>query len=152
MTFSTEVLSGPPDPALAAQRSRGADLHSQGVTLERQGKHAEAVTVLEQALEHKLATIGPDSESTAMTYNALAESQIQLGQLDEAEDSVQKALQIVSRVGSKYNQAYYRDNLGLVNEMKGDLVRAGKIRFGTTPDEYVCSYARVSLDHFKRYT
>ncbi|EKM61061.1 uncharacterized protein PHACADRAFT_247401 [Phanerochaete carnosa HHB-10118-sp] len=125
MSFSTEVRTGQPDPAFIAEFRHGADLHNKGMALERQGKHAEAITVLRNALGLKLETRSG-----------------QLGQLDDAEENIRKALEIVSRLSSTYNPAYYRDNLGLVYEMRGDLAEARRIRFGPTPDEYLCSYAK----------
>ncbi|GJE86135.1 zf-MYND domain-containing protein [Phanerochaete sordida] len=139
MTVSHEILSGPPDPATLAQHKQAATLHNEGMALERQGKHADAIKLFKKALEIKLAAMGR-TEGTAVTYNALAESQIQLGQLDDALENVQQALAIVNQQGSVNNQAYYRETLGLIYEMKGDLEKARSTRTGSPPDRYLCSY------------
>lgn len=122
----------------------GATLNHAGIALSRQGDHAGAARVHRQALEHKLTTLGPGHISTAVSYNALGEALTHLGELDEAEENIKKALQIAINVSSRSDEGFYHENLAMVYETKGDLVKAGETRHMNAPDKYVCSYYKAS--------
>lgn len=144
---------GRPDPAFIAQDAAAKDLNHKGLALANKGDYAGAVGLHRQALEMKLRLWGTSDITTAVSYNALGESLMHLGQFNEAEDNIKKALDIATRLRSKFDQAFYRENLAMVYESKGDLAKAGDTRRSGEPTEYICSYYGVSLlnIHAMRY-
>ncbi len=58
--------------------------HLMGMIRIKQGRPAEALVSLENALRYKLVRLGPDHYSTRMTQMRMAEAKIQLGRIAEA--------------------------------------------------------------------
>lgn len=139
------AMSGPPNPAFIEKDQRAKSLNHQGLALARQGDHVGAVRLHRQALSLKLDIWGTTNITTAVSYNALGESLIHLGQLDEAEDTIKKALEIATVLQSTMDQALYRESLAMVYETRGDIVKAGQTRRSGQPEQYVCSYYEACL-------
>lgn len=132
-----------PSPAAARALSEGVSLNNQGRARLNQGDYEGAERFYRRALELKLAGLGVNNSSTALSYNALGEAYIKLGRLDEAEDHVKKAVSIAMECGPSWDLAYYRENLGVVYEMKGDLKMANEIRRRGASDGILCAYEKV---------
>ena len=142
-SFTTFLPSTPFASNYAMNFQSGADLNYAGLALANRGDYVGAERTHRQALEQKLATIGPDNISTAVSYNALGEALMHLGQLDEAEENIKKALGVAIRFQSRSDEGFYRENLAMVYEYKGDLQKARNTRLTNDPDKYVCSYYKV---------
>lgn len=132
-----------PSPAAFRALSEGVSLNNQGRARLNQCDYEGAVQAYKRALELKLAGLGVNNSSTALSYNALGEAYIKLGRLDEAEDHLSKAVSIAMECNPPHDQAYYRENLGVVYEMKGNLKMANEIRRRGAPDKILCAYEKV---------
>ena len=147
VTVFPEFTTGPPSQMLnsAANLQTGIDLSHEGLALAKIGDHVGAARVHRQALEYKLAAVGTSDISTAVSYNSLGEALTHLGNLGEAEKNIQSALDIAINLGSRTDEAFYRENLAIVYESSGDLTKARRTRHMSAPDKYVCSYYGVRL-------
>lgn len=141
--MSVQSIPGPPNPHMAAGFQNGVDLNHEANAQHRQGNYERAAELHRQALQKKLDSVGPHNVSTAFSYNGLAEALIKLNKLDEAEQNTLKALEIVVAVGDKFNQAYYRETLAIIHEMRGDLAKANDVRLEGKPDHIFCAYYQV---------
>ena len=134
------------NPNLAATRAitDGVQWNERGWECLRQGDYESAAACHRRALEMKLAGLGENHASTAISYNALGEALTKLNELDEAEEYIKKAIRIALEFNSAYDQAYYRENLAVIHEMRGNLALASKIRALGKPDKVVCAHYHVS--------
>ena len=118
-------VSHPNDPAV---------LQTLGVALDRQGRHDEAMQAYKAAM-----AIGRPSASL---LNNAAMSRLMDGDLDEAEDLLQRA-QSAPGAGPQVRQ-----NLALVLSLKGDEVAARRVAAQAVPeriaDEAVSAYADIA--------
>src|SRR5688572_6907774 len=85
--------------ALYAQGSRPeesdvARLNNLGVEAHARGRYAEAVLALRQALERAESALAPDHALIATTLSNLAESEIALGSLADAEAHIRRAVEV----------------------------------------------------------
>ncbi|KAJ3521648.1 hypothetical protein NM688_g8989 [Phlebia brevispora] len=134
MTASAHIN---PSPDRAQGVLMGSSLNQQGQALYNRGQYSEAEKVFKEALDVKLRALGPQDYSTGIGYNALGETYIRLGRLDEAEENIKKAIPLVS--SSAHDSAYYRENLAKVYEMKHDLVKAKEERLQGSPNSIICA-------------
>ncbi|KAH9944360.1 uncharacterized protein BXZ73DRAFT_87274 [Epithele typhae] len=136
MTVIGEDLSA---AALAPDgRDAAIELNNEAILLERQGDFAGAESKHLQAIRIKEATRGVDSITTAVSYNGLGELYATIGNLDNAEEYLIKAVSVRERFGLKSDLAVTRDNLGRVFEMRGDLNAAEEIRRRGAPSNVAC--------------
>ncbi|KAJ8482027.1 hypothetical protein ONZ45_g15097 [Pleurotus djamor] len=91
------------------------------------------------ALRLKQDSFGEESVTTALTRNGLGELYLEMGRLNEAESQFKKALAFRCQNGPVVDAAVTRDNLGGVEEARGDLVKARMMRLGNDPASMVCS-------------
>lgn len=143
-----QFLQGPPNPAVAAGLQHGIDLNHQAMALSRQGDHAGAAELHRRALQHKLNHHGTGNITTAVSFNALGEELMHLDRLDEAEENIKQALEIAIKLHSTSDQGFYRENLAMVYEMKGDLDKARTTRHENAPDKFVCANYAVRPPYF----
>jgi len=133
-----------PTDEQAAALTDGPELNNQALRLEKQGDLAGAELKHLEALRVKEAGLGTDHITTAVSYNGLGELYLQMGQLDKAEEYLNKALRVRERKGPASDLATTRDDLGRFFEMKGDLQAAHEVRMKGAPDNIACSNFSVS--------
>ena len=140
------------NPNLAATRALtvGVEWNNKGQECIRLGDYEGAVACHRQALQLKLEGLGKEHTSTAISLNALAEALMKVNNLDEAETVSKMAVDIASRCNPATDQAYYRETLALVYEMKGDLELARETRKLGRPDKLYCTYANVGASRVTR--
>ena len=133
------------NPTQATQRAltEGPALNQRAIQMSNIGNHKAAAALHRQALEVKLEGLGSKHSSTAISYNALGEELTQLGQLDEAEEKLEKAVDISLACNPPMDQGVYRENLAIVHEKKGNLEKAAATRRLGKPDKVVCSNYNV---------
>ena len=133
------------NPTLSTMKgvAYGTDWNNKGWECMRVRDYEGAAGSFRRALQLKLSGYGPEHASTALGYNALAEALAQLGSLDEAEENSKKAVSISMRHNPPVDQAYYRETLAVINEMKGKLDVAREIRRMGRPSTIMCSNYNV---------
>ncbi len=112
--LATELILGPHryeeaqvllDSVAGAMRARGdrvllgRTLINVAAVASLQGRHAEALAALHEALDVFRPILGPDHPFLGVVYSAIGYAQHQLGRLDEAETSFKEALRL-QRAGS----------------------------------------------------
>ncbi|KAG8895750.1 hypothetical protein FRC01_012208 [Tulasnella sp. 417] len=109
---------------------QASNLNNQALARSRAGDYAGAERLHKQALEIKINSTGPNSIQTALSYNALGEAQLKLAKLDEAEESLSRAVEIreAGGPGAAFDAAVSRENLGQVYEAKGLWDQARQVR------------------------
>lgn len=117
-----------PSPAQAMAVMQASGLNNEALQCMRTGDHAGAEHLHKQAIQVKEVGLGTDHITTALSYNALGETYVAMGRLDEAEDYLGRALRVRATQGPAMDAAVTRDNLGRVCEMRGDLAKAREIR------------------------
>jgi hypothetical protein len=70
-----------------------------------QSDHVEAIHLHRQALERKLGLWGSSNMATSFSYNALDESLMHLEELDQAENNIEKTLDIATSLNPKSDPA-----------------------------------------------
>lgn len=105
-------------------------LNGEGLALSRAGDHTAAELKHQQALDLKIQAKGIDSREAALSRNALGEEQIELGKLDEAEETLKEAVRVRENLGAAdaFDAAVSRENLARVYEAKGQLAMARQTR------------------------
>lgn len=134
-----------PSVSQAVAIGDATSLNNMGRSLYNQKRYAEAEALYQQSLQLKLAHLGANSHAVAIAYNALGEVYIKLRRLDEAEETLQKAVTIVTNLNSTHDTAYYRENLAKVYEMRGDLPKARDERLRGTSNNIMCGNDDVSV-------
>jgi tetratricopeptide (TPR) repeat protein len=96
------------------------------VSLDKQGKHAEAERHFLQALELRRKLLGEEHPHTALSYNNLAASQNALGKYTEAERHVLKALELQRQLQGEehHHTASSYNNLALIQNAQGQFAEA----------------------------
>jgi tetratricopeptide (TPR) repeat protein len=113
-------------------------LSNQATALHRQGKHSEALEVHRQVLSKKVGLFGEKSIQAALTFNAIGECLIELGELNEARRNLMKAHK-VRREQQAYSDddKWTRENLAKVAERQGKWEVAREWR---CDGRNICSY------------
>ncbi len=122
----------------------GTDLQQEAADLESQGHVAAAEHKYLEAIRAKEAGFGPDHYTTATSYDSLGELYLKTGQVDKAEEYLNKALRAREDSDFSSDLAMTRDSLGKLFEMKGDLQAARDIRLKGLPDNIACGNSNVS--------
>ncbi|KAJ7286054.1 hypothetical protein C8J57DRAFT_656404 [Mycena rebaudengoi] len=104
------------------------ELNNRALQLQNRGDYAGAEQLHQQAITIKEQSFGTTHISTAISYNALAEVQLLMGKLNEAQANCQKALDVRSGAGPPLDAAVTRENMGQILEAKGDLDGAKAVR------------------------
>lgn len=136
-------LAANPSTANTSATVLGSKYNQEALLAERSGDLAGAERLHLQALEIKEKGLGPNAVSTALTRNALGELYFTLGQLEEAEDCLQKALEVRTKAGPPLDAAVTRDNLARIYEAQGKLKEAKDIRLTGAPNTMCCGYYHV---------
>lgn len=94
-----------------------------------QGRYAEAVALGEELLKKVITTFGYQSRETAITLNAIAHLQANLGNYTQAEELYQQSLAILDRiVGENHpDTATVINNLGLLYSYQGKYPQAEEL-------------------------
>ncbi|KAJ3284842.1 hypothetical protein HK104_009756 [Borealophlyctis nickersoniae] len=111
-------------------------LNNEALQHSNRGDYTTAETLHRRALEIKLALAGPDAIQTALTYNALGETLLQLGKFNEAEGYLKDALRI-RRPERNLDTATSRENLAQCLEALGRLSEAKELR-EEDPEHVAC--------------
>ena len=115
---------------LANERDRalqqGRQLHAEGVRLTRAAKHAEALPLMERALEIREKTVGPEDPLVAEALNSLANIHRGKGDHVKAEPLYQRALAIrETALGAEHpDVATSLNSLGAHYFSRGDYAKA----------------------------
>ena len=122
-----------PTPAFFLASLQSVDNHNDGVDFAAIGQYGAAEQAYLKALELKHKTIGEDAVSTAHTHHCLGQLYIETDRLDDAERHLAIALRIRNedKTGPKVDVAISKELLGVVYEMKGDLLAAKQMRKST---------------------
>ncbi|ROW01426.1 hypothetical protein VPNG_07603 [Cytospora leucostoma] len=115
------------------------------------GRYEEAIALHKQALEAKIEAHGVESIHSALSFNALGESYLAAGKLDEAEKCLEKALKVRDDVafgglgvGPRNDAAASRDNMARVLEARGDFGGAREIRLkGADKGHTMCGKSKL---------
>ncbi|TFY62918.1 hypothetical protein EVJ58_g3566 [Rhodofomes roseus] len=137
-----------PSPEYAQAISQGTYFNNTAQQLMKISRYEEAERLHKQAIEVKERGLGKDHITTALSYNAIGETYIQMKRLDDAEMYLQKALNIREaspRAMDEIDAAVTRENLAVVYEMRGDLPRARQLRRVGSPNNMLCAHSNVSL-------
>ncbi|PIL24387.1 hypothetical protein GSI_14140 [Ganoderma sinense ZZ0214-1] len=116
----------------------GHPLQQEALHLEKQGHLTAAELKYLESIRAQESGFGPDHYTTATAYDSLGELYLKTGQLDNAEEYLNKALRAREHSGFKSELATTRDHLGRLFEMKGDLKAAREIRLKGLPDNIAC--------------
>ncbi|KAI1376903.1 hypothetical protein F4677DRAFT_459641 [Hypoxylon crocopeplum] len=105
----------------------------------RSGQYDEAIRLNQQALALKLRAYPEASVQAAISLNALGESLLGAGRLQEADEAFAKALPVRESEGPGLDAAVTRDNIGALREAQGRFADAREIRLrGQQSSKMVC--------------
>lgn len=119
------------------------------------GRYDEAIALHKEALETKVNIHGEKSIHAAISFNALGESYLAAGKLDQAEACFRKALRVRDdmafggmEIGPRNDAAASRDNMARVLEARGDFEGAMAIRLkGADQGHTICGCEDVRCDY-----
>ncbi|KAG8944110.1 hypothetical protein FRC04_002148 [Tulasnella sp. 424] len=116
-------------------------LSNQALARRDGGDYAGAEQLYKQVLEIKINAGGSKSVHAAISYNALGETQLELGKLEQAEENLSRAVEIRENdgQGSAFDAAVSRENLARVYEVKGLWDQARQVRTKNF-SQMVCSH------------
>jgi tetratricopeptide (TPR) repeat protein len=91
--------------------SGGATLNNIGLTYQRMGQYAEAMTYLRKA--EAIGVRQNDPRGLSVIYNNFGFTQVSMGDYEEARRNAEKGLSLARQVGSAYQEARAHNSLGL---------------------------------------
>ncbi|KAG9219669.1 hypothetical protein CCMSSC00406_0006009 [Pleurotus cornucopiae] len=143
-----------PSPIAAAATMEGIQLNNQALQAERMGNLQEAERLHLRAVEIKEQGVGPNAVTTALSRNGLGELYLKMGRLDEAEDNLNKALEVRKGAGPAFDAAVTRENLAQLYEVRGNMSAAKEMRLAGAPNNiacgnYTCQGQSFSVDKLK---
>ncbi|KAI0149584.1 hypothetical protein GGR57DRAFT_504760 [Xylariaceae sp. FL1272] len=132
---------------------QGVNKNNEGNQAYNEGRHEDSIRLHREALAFKLTQHDKDSIQVALTYNALGESLLKVGQLDEADELFEKAIRVREREATEYreennvgadalelNAAATRENIGALREAQGRFEEARNVRLrGAAEGGLLCS-------------
>lgn len=127
------------DQAIALSNA-GAQAAIDGNYLLSAEKHAQALALRQQFY-------GLDSVQVGISANGLGEAMLALGRLDDAEQALMVALRCRDELGlgSKFDRAVTRENVGCLWEARGKWEEAREVRLrGTEAGMMACGNGKVS--------
>mmetsp|Transcript_2234 Transcript_2234/g.4402 ORF Transcript_2234/g.4402 Transcript_2234/m.4402 type:complete len:155 (-) Transcript_2234:160-624(-) len=119
------------------------DLNNQAQSLMNQGAPEKALPFFIKALELKIKATGQISRQSAVSYNALGECYLKLGEYEKAKKNLDFALEHRKTEGENIDTRVTRDNLGHVCEETGDLEGARRER---KHGKNLCSFNQCNDD------
>jgi len=142
---------------LVQANSTAVNYSNQAVAASQAGDYARAVHLHRQALVIKLQAFGEEAVQTAISFNGLGEDLLQLGQLDEAEEMLGKALHVRDDTafgglgaGPRMDAAVTRENVAQLREAQGRLADAKEMRLrGKGKGEICCGHYACPGQMFK---
>jgi tetratricopeptide (TPR) repeat protein len=125
--LSVEVLSAD-ENRKSVTFGQEATLQSQALDLYEKGKYEEALKLFEQAVKTQSEITGPRSNPSdlAAAYINKGTTLTSLGNLDEAEETFQKAQVIYEKLDDQGSISIVLNNLGSVYKARGQLDKATK--------------------------
>ncbi len=102
-------------------------LHQKGTSLGDQGKHTDAIEILDQVVQIRTEINGLADTILAKTYNNIGTYFYYLGNLNKASSYYEKALQLAMNTKSETsNIASFMQNIGIIYARMGDFEKALK--------------------------
>jgi tetratricopeptide (TPR) repeat protein len=123
--------------------TQATEINNRALQLSDQGDLSGAELLHLQALQMKLAAVGENHSTTAVTRNALGELYLKMGRLDDAESQFRRALAIRTTRGTVLDAAVSAENLGRLHEARGNLVEARAARLSYDRRNIVCGNYEV---------
>jgi hypothetical protein len=123
-------------------------LSNQAQSLARSGDLVGAERLQLQALDVKIKGFGFQSPQAASTLHSLAEVQIRLGKLSDAEQNVRSAISIRASSSKQHDlseAAKSRELLAQILESTGNLSSAKSVRLSGQPDWIACGNSKVTF-------
>ncbi|KIJ68463.1 hypothetical protein HYDPIDRAFT_106662 [Hydnomerulius pinastri MD-312] len=128
MDVHIHPISSPGSAMNAVSVMQASQLNNQALQLSDQGNLTGAEELHLQALQAKLAALGENNPTTALTRNALGELYLRMGRLDDAEDQLRRAVAVRTTRGTVFDAAVSVENLGRLHEARGNLPEARQAR------------------------
>lgn len=102
-------------------------LHQKGTSIGNQGKHEEAIKLLDQVVDLRYAVNGNSDTLLAKTFNNIGTYYYYLGDLKKASSFYEKALKLALQTKSQAsNVASFMQNIGIIYARMGDFEMALK--------------------------
>ncbi|KAJ3555798.1 hypothetical protein NP233_g12122 [Leucocoprinus birnbaumii] len=127
--FHTYPVNSVATAASAISVMKAVSPNNEALGLKQQGDYPGSEKLYLEALEMKLAALGENNATTALTRNALGELYLPMGRLD-AEDQLKAAVRVY--------------------EAKGDLEKALETRVSYNTDTMVCSNYNCPASTFRK--
>ncbi|EMD42103.1 hypothetical protein CERSUDRAFT_79710 [Gelatoporia subvermispora B] len=125
-------------------------MNSQAFKFREEGNYPEAERHQLLAVQLCERAIGPNSTTTATSWNNLGEVYILMDRLDDAEKYLRKALKVREASNEVFDASVSRENLARVYECRGDLQEARAIRWLGAPDKIACGNYKCIRETLKR--
>lgn len=143
VSYATSVN---PDMAVTTILHESSYMNSQAFKFREEGNYPEAERRQLLAVQLCERAIGPNSTTTATSWNNLGEVYILMDRLDDAEKYLRKALKVREASNEVFDASVSRENLARVYECRGDLQEARAIRWLGAPDKIACGNYKVRSD------
>jgi tetratricopeptide (TPR) repeat protein len=127
-------------------------LSNQAQSLVRSGDLVGAERLHLQALDVKIKGFGFQSPQVASTLHSLAEVQIRLGKLNDAEQNLRSAVSMRASSSKRHDLsevAKSRELLAQILESSGDLSSAKNVRLAGQPEWIACGNSKVTFFRYQ---
>lgn len=128
------------------RNDEASKLHNEGMRLHKARNYAAAEQCFLKAIAIRDKLWGPGSTQAAVNQNALGETYVEMGRLDEAESLFQHVLGVYDQheaLRNHFDAAAVRESLAQVYEAKGDGPEARRTRARGLPDHIACGNYKV---------
>ncbi|KAH7883575.1 hypothetical protein F5I97DRAFT_1541811 [Phlebopus sp. FC_14] len=138
MNIHVHPISTPHSAVEVSKVLEAAEINNQALPLSNQRDFAGAEPHHLKGLQMKLAALGEDNATTALTRNVPGELYLKMGILGDADNQLRHAVSVrINRV-SVFDAAVSVENLARVYEAKGNLLEGRKTRLTYDHDNIVC--------------
>ena len=110
--------------AQQSDRERAQQLNQQAIELYRQGRYAEAIPLVEQALAIQEKVLGAQHVDTIESLNNLAWLYNSVSRYGEAETLLQRLLALHRQLGNRAEEGTILNNIGEVYRQQGNYTQA----------------------------